>query len=256
MPEGLRNMPDNNGAKDVIKVYPDAESMSRAAAELVARRAAEAVEARGRFCAALSGGRTPRRAYELLATEPLTGRVDWKRVHIFWGDERCVPPDDPLSNERTARSALLDRVPIPPDHVHPIRCASSPGEAAARYADCIRAFFRGCAMSFDLVLLGLGENGHTASLFPGSAILNERSRLVAEVHLPGEEFARVTMTVPLINGARAAVFLVSGASKALMLRRVLEGAGDLPLLPAQLIRPLNGEVVWMVDRAAARLLEA
>ncbi|MCX6353446.1 MAG: 6-phosphogluconolactonase [Candidatus Aureabacteria bacterium] len=244
-------MPGHDRAKNVIEIYADRESMSRAAAELFARRAGEAVRTRGRFIAVLSGGETPRRMYALLAAQPLEGSINWKNVHVFWGDERCVPADNPMSNERMARESLLDHVPIPPDQVHPIRCEKSPHRAAVRCEKFIRSFFERGDPRLDLVLLGLGENGHTASLFPGSAVLEERERWVAEVTVPGQDVARVTMTAPLINLARMVVFLVSGSLKSRILHDVLEGPRDTARYPAQLIQPEHGELLWMADREAA-----
>jgi len=244
-------VPGHDRAENVIEIYADRESMSLAAAELFARMADEAVRARGRFSAVLSGGETPRLMYTLLATQPIEGRIDWKRVHVFWGDERCVPPDDPMSNERMARHTFLDHVPISPEQVHPIHCDKSPPRAAARYEKFIRSFFERGEPRFDLVLLGLGGNGHTASLFPGSAVLEERDRWVAEVTVPGQGFSRVTMTAPLINLARMVMFLVSGSLKSRILHDVLEGPRDTTRFPAQLIQPEHGELLWMADQAAA-----
>jgi 6-phosphogluconolactonase len=234
----------------MITVCADLEQLSHAAARLITQRALAAASERDRFTIALSGGHTPRRTYELLAAEPLWDQMPWTQVHVFWGDERYVPPDDPRSNQCMTRQALLDHVPIPPEQVHPIECEGSPGDSAARYEQCLREFF-GPTPRFDLILLGLGENGHTASLFPNTPVLAERVRWVAEVQ-PGERLLpRITLTVPVINRARAVLFLVSGPGKASTLRAVRQGTHDPDRLPAQLIRPRDGELLWLVDQAAA-----
>jgi 6-phosphogluconolactonase len=239
----------------VIKVYADLEALSRAAAELFVVEARRAVKARGRFAVLLAGGETPRRTYELLATPFYRDRIAWSAVHIFWGDERCVPPDDRRSNALMARRTLLDHVPVPPAQIHPIPGGKPPHEAARVYEEVLRDFFTADLPGFDLVFLGLGENGHTASLFPGTPALEERERWVAEVYVAGEGLHRVTLTAPAINRAALVAFLVTGGGKAEMLRKVLEGSTDPLQLPARLIRPVQGELFWLVDREAARLLD-
>lgn len=239
--------------KGSLVVYPDLEALSRAAAALFVEQARQAVASRGRLSVALSGGRIPLRTYELLAEPPAHYQVPWDRVHVFWGDERCVPADDPRSNARMARRALLDHVPIPPGQMHPIACGQAPREAAERYEGVVRAFFAEGPPRFDLVFLGVGENGHTASLFPGTPVLAERQHWAAEVYVAEQALFRVTVTAPLLNQAAVVAFLVSGAAKAAVLREVLDGPEDPRRLPAQLIRPTNGSVRWLVDRAAGRL---
>jgi 6-phosphogluconolactonase len=236
-------------------IYEDLESLSQACAGIFVRQARQAVQAGGRFSVALSGGHTPRRTYELLAQDPLRGRVPWEQVHVFWGDERCVPPDDPESNERMARRALLDHVPIPATQVHPIRCAQAPGEAAGQYEALLRSFLSGGQSHLDLVLLGLGENGHTASLFPGTAVLAERDRWVADVYVAEQDKHRVTLTAPIFNQAAVVVFLVAGAAKAPVLQKVLDGAQDSHMLPAKLIQPASGALYWLLDEEASGLLK-
>lgn len=239
----------------MIRVYPDPEALSRAAAAWFVERARGVATTRGRFSVALSGGGTPRCTYELLGLPPLQDQAPWDRVHVFWGDERCVPPDDPRSNARLAREAWLDRVPIPGNQIHPIECTSSPAEAAVSYEALLREFFGGGPPRLDLVFLGLGENGHTASLFPHTSVLEEQERWVAAVYVPEQQLYRVTLTAPMINRAAAVVFLVAGTSKAGVLREVLHGAQAPERLPAQLIRPQNGELLWLVDEAAASELK-
>jgi 6-phosphogluconolactonase len=238
----------------MIRMYPDYESLSRAAAELFIQEAQGAIAARGGFTVALSGGKTPRRTYEILADNEHRERVDWRHVHIFWGDERCLPPNAPGTNEQMARQSFIDHVPVPEKQVYPIRCAASPEDAARDYHALLRTYFGSGPARFDLVFLGLGQNGHTASLFPGRAVLNERSRWVAEIYIPQQDFHRVSITAPIINAAKTIIFLVSGKKKSWVLKDVLEGPHDPDRLPAQLIKPVNGTLLWLVDNDAGRLV--
>jgi 6-phosphogluconolactonase len=230
-----------------MEVFPDLEELSRAAAQLFGDASREALRERGRFSVALAGGSTPRRTYELLARPPYRDSVDWPQVDVFWGDERCVAPEDPRSNERMAREALLDRVPIDATRIHPMRCEGDPADAAQRYEALLRNHF-GEKPRFDLVLLGLGDDGHTASLLPGTDAPSEATRWAIAVK--GGDVERLTLTPPALNAARRIAFLVSGAGKAKALSAALSGA---PPIPAHAIAPHDGEVVWLVDRAAAEL---
>jgi 6-phosphogluconolactonase len=234
-------------------VAQDVAALNELAAAFLAERAADAVDARGRFVVALAGGSTPTGLYALLATPAWRARVPWERVHVFWGDERLVPPDDPHSNFGMAQQALLRHVAVPPEQVHRVPLELGAGDAvAARYESELRACFTPATDDvprLDLVLLGLGSDGHTASLFPASPALAEQRRLVVATP-PGAlppRVDRVTCTLPLSNAARAVAFLVTGADKAAPLRRVL--AGDFTL-PAARIRPTHGELRWFVDAAA------
>lgn len=238
----------------MIRIYHDAEALSLAVAELFAAEARQAVQARGRFSVALAGGGTPRRTYELLAQEPFRELVPWQKTHIFWGDERCVPAEDLRNNALMARQALLDHVPIPPEQVHPMVCDRAPQQAAVAYEALLRYFFPDDHPRFDLVVLGLGENGHTASLFPGTDVLEEQQRWVAEVYVAEEGMYRLTLTVAAINQSALVVFLVSGSDKAQVLRKVLKETQDPRSIPAQFIKPVDGGLLWLVDRDAARQL--
>ncbi len=238
----------------MIRVYSDLEALSQAAAELFTLQSRVASMVCGRFSVALSGGETPRRMYELLATPPYSDRIHWQEVHIFWSDERCVPEDDPRSNSLMAHRALLDRVPIPPGNIHPIRCATSPEQGALDYESELEEFFSRQNPNFHLILLGLGSNGHVASLFPHTPVLNEKERNVAQVYVPELGMHRVTFTAPYINQAGQVVFLVSGADKAQVLEDVLEGPYHPADLPAQLIRPAGTHPLWLVDKAASHKL--
>ncbi len=237
-----------------MRIFPDLESLSQAAAELIMNRSKESIAANGRFSLVLSGGSTPRRTYELLAGDRCSKSIEWEKVHVFWGDERCVLQGDPRSNERMAREKFLDRVPIPPEQIHPIRCAPSPQQAAREYESILKAFFGDRSPAFDTVLLGLGEDGHTASLFPGSRALKEETRWIMEGNSGKDDFQRVTMTARLINSSALVIFLVVGGNKTKILREVTakDRVGDP--LPGRLIRPSNGKLVWLVDKEASRIL--
>jgi 6-phosphogluconolactonase len=237
-----------------IQTFPDLEALSAAAARIFVEEAARSVAARGRFAVALSGGSTPRRTYQLLATERFRDRVNWQQVHIFWGDERGVPPEDPRSNYRLAREVLLARVPIPPENLHPIVAFPSVAMGAQKYEAELKAFFGQARPSFDLIFLGMGADGHIASLFPGTAVLWEERRWVAGVSVPDQEVARVTLTSWVINLAALVVFLVAGQDKAEVLKSVLEGPREPVRFPAQLIRPVSQRLLWLVDQEAASLL--
>jgi 6-phosphogluconolactonase len=238
----------------MIRVYNDLEALSQAAAELFTVQSRQASLICGRFSVALSGGETPRRLYEILAASPYRERIHWDEVHIFWSDERCVPEDDPRNNATMARQVLLDYVPIPPDHIHPIRCDQSPQQAAIQYEQELKDFFSTQNPNFHLVLLGLGENGHIASLFPHTPVLNEQVKWVSDVYIKQLGMYRITFTAPFINQASQVVFLVSGADKAQVLENVLEGPYQPHDLPAQLIRPNGEHPIWLVDKAASHKL--
>ena len=300
---GMRLHMENTPTGASVAVLPDAASLVEAAADIVAEEARRAVEERGRFSLALAGGSTPRPIYRLLATSPLADEMPWWQTEVFWGDERCVDPTDSRSNERMAREALLDHVPVPAAQVHPMRChglgiagiggAVRYGEAVARraaddYERLLRRRFAddGAAQGgtaansaalggsadtaaplsgLDLVLLGMGDNGHTASLFPGSAVLDEKERWVAAAQEDsvtaaatsgtGERLWRVTLTVPFIDRAALVLFVVSGASKAAAVKGALQGEADPRGLPALAIRPPAGRLWWLLDRAAASRLQ-
>ena len=244
-----------NPGKRQIEVMPDREALMRRAAERFVAAAGRAVAESGRFRVALSGGSTPGGLYRLLASNEFARRMDWSRIHVFWCDERCVPPDDPASNYRMAREALLDPLAVPSENIHRIRGEADPSAAAVEYERSLRSFFRAPAgpppltagARFDLILLGIGANGHTASLFPGQAAVFERERWVAAEYVPAVSMWRVTMTPDLINAAAEIWFLVSGREKAATLRRVLHGPYDPGNLPAQIIAPRAGSLVWLLD---------
>ena len=238
----------------MIHIYKDLEGIGQAAAEIFVDSAKQAIATRGRFSVALSGGNTPRRLYEILATPPFRDRVKWLSVHVFWGDERCVPMDDPRSNFHMAREALLDHIPLPKENIHPMRGNLPPTEAAGQYEVDLRNYFKNQPPVMDLILLGLGDNAHTASLFPQTSALNEKEKWVTEVYVAEQDMYRITLTAPFINQADQVVFLVSGMDKAPALQNVLEGAYQPHIYPAQLIHPNGAHPIWLVDKAASHKL--
>ncbi len=240
-----------------VLIFDDPEEVARAAAEEFLRRAVARGEAGQTFNLALSGGSTPQWLFQVLAEAPYRNQVPWRLVHVFWGDERIVPPDHPESNYGAARAALLERVALPAANVHRIRAElRDPADAAAEYEAELRRHFglaEGEPPRFDLALLGMGADGHTASLFPAGSALGERERLAVAPWVEPLAVFRVTLTPPVFNNAACVVFLVTGSEKAETVRQVLEDPGP-PRYPAQLIQPLEGELFWYLDRAAARLL--
>ena len=240
----------------MIEVVNDAGELASTGAELFARQAEEAVAAHGRFTVALAGGTTPNTLYEQLATG-FRDVVPWQAIHFFWGDERHVPPTHPDSNFRAANAAMLAKVPVPEAHVHRILGELPSAAAASDYERTLRRAFalNGVVLPvFDLVLLGLGPDGHTASLFPGGDAMRQTERLVLAPWVETFRTYRITLSLPVLNRASLVVFLVSGAGKADVLHAVLEGPNRPDALPAQAVRPSNGQVIWLVDRAAAAQL--
>lgn len=244
----------------MLRVAPDTAALDRDAAAEVTRIAAAAVARVGACSLALAGGSTPRGLYRLLADagSPYRQRLPWDRVHFFWGDERLVPPDHADSNYGMARDAMLAAAAVPPANIHRIRGeAADAATAAAEYEDGLRRYFHpgpGEWPRFDLVLLGMGADGHTASLFPGTPAIDETERWVVAVRRPGDAIDRITLTFPVINNAAHVVFLVAGAAKAATLQEVLEGDAPPERLPSRAVRPPDGELLWLVEREAAAQL--
>ena len=242
--------------KSDIRIYDNLELLSRAAAELFVETSAQAIFERGRFLVALSGGNTPAELYKSLAQSLYKDQVDWTHVHAFWGDERCVPIGDSENSYRQAYDMLLSHVTIPAENIHRVESELDPAEAAKAYANVLKKFASSPLdwPRFDLVLLGMGEDGHTASLFPGSVVNVSTPTLVVTAQYQNRPANRVTLTASAFNSARRIIFLVSGASKAQTLANVLYGGYHPEQLPAQRIRPTDGEVIWMVDTLAAKQL--
>ena len=237
-----------------IRVLTTPQELFEAAAEEVVQAAKEAVEQRGRFTIALPGGSTPKSLFNLLATNARTV-LPWDRTFFFWGDERHVPPTDPDSNYRMAEETMLSRIPVAAGNVFRIPAENPDAAAGAEaYEQTLRKFFQlepGQLPVFDVILLGMGPDGHTASLFPGSAGLQEKSRLVIANWVDKLKTSRLTLTLPVLNAARCVTFLVSGTDKAAMLKTVLEEDAPAEQYPSKLIQPNHGKLIWLVDRAAA-----
>jgi len=241
-----------------VRVLPDPDHVARAAAHAFEKLATSRVREGKTFTVALSGGSTPVRLFKLLAAEPYRSQMPWHSIHFFWGDERTVPPDDPESNFGTANATLFSRVDVPENNIHRIKGElEDPMEAAADYETEFLRFFglaEGEVPRLDLVFLGMGPDGHTASLFPGTQALSETHRLAVAPWIDKLQTHRVTLTCPVFNKAACIQFLVTGTDKADTLKAVLDGNPDRPQFPAQLIRPETGTLTWLVDEAAASLL--
>ena len=240
-----------------IEVLKDVSALAERAANLFQTAAQEAISANGKFSVALAGGSTPLRMYDLLACDPFKLKIDWSKCHLFWGDERCVPPVHPDSNYLQSAAHLISKVDIPVKNIHRIQGELSPIQAATEYQSELQRYF-GSYPVFDLILLGLGPDGHTASLFPGTQALEEKgSWVVAVPHStpPSPLVDRVSLTLPVINAARQVLFLVAGADKAEIVARVFKTPGDEPLLPAQRVSPGAGRLTWLLDVAAMGKLD-
>jgi len=236
-----------------VVVVADQTALAVAVADRFAGCAQDAIAARGRFNVALAGGSTPKAAYALLAAEPYRTAIAWDAVRFFFSDERCVPPSDAESNYRMAHEAMLESLGIAQAHIFRMRGEDEPHAAAAVYAQLLQAEL-GEGVVLDLMMLGMGPDGHTASLFPGSSPLDEDERLVRAPYV--EQFAsfRLTLTPRVINAARAVQIATAGTAKSAALTRALEGPYDPTACPVQIVRPTNGRLTWLVDSAAARLL--
>ena len=246
-----------SSAEREIRVCKDATALASQTAEEFSRLAKECVATQGRFTAALAGGSTPKAAYALLAGEGYRGQLPWEKIHVFWGDERHVPPDHAESNYRMAHEELLSKVEIPAANIHRIISENEAQQAADEYETTLRTFF-GLAGSelprFDLILLGMGPDGHTASLFPGTAAVHEKTRLVAAPWVEKFNTFRITMTPAVLCNAAHVVFAGGGADKAETLRQVLHGDYQPDVYPSQVVKPTQGNLLWLVDEAAARHL--
>lgn len=237
----------------IIKDNP--AQLAREGADIFALAARDSVAGAGRFVVALSGGSTPRAIHRMLAKQPYRSAVDWEKTHIFWVDERCVPETDPVSNYGTAKKDFLDDIPIPSGQVHPMPGSANPQEGATQYREELEAFFGSPGRdvpSFDLIFLGIGTDGHTASLFPGQRSMVEPQTWVAAVKGGNPDVYRITLTYSLLNRGKRVTFLVTGKEKALVVKEILERGNDQ--LPAGEIKPANGELVWVLDLDAASRL--
>jgi 6-phosphogluconolactonase len=237
-----------------IHIQKTREDLARFTAERMVACLALAIEQRGSSSLVLSGGETPRHTYELLVDKSISDGLDWNRVYIFFGDERTVPPDHPDSNYGMARHALIARVPLPPENVHRIKGELAPEQAALDYQATLQKIYGKEIPRFDCNLLGIGDDGHTASLFPGTNALNEKKKWVTHLFVPRLKTWRISLTFLLINNAREIIFLAAGSKKASVIRNVLESAGPSVDLPATMVRPRDGILHWMLDTEAASLI--
>jgi len=240
-----------------VIVFKDSQELARGATGYILSAIVQTLSRQDRFSLVLSGGSTPRAIYTLLGQPPQAGQVPWSRVHFFWGDERCVPPEHGDSNYLMAYETLLARLALPAQNIHRIQGEVPPDESAASYERALMEFFEkeNGLPHFDLVLLGMGDDGHIASLFPDSPALGETDRWVVAVEHtlpPAPLVSRITMTFPLLNAARRIALIVSGAAKAGLVHRVLSGSGEAPRLPVQRVNPEEGELTWLLDEAAAK----
>ncbi len=238
-----------------ISIYDDYQSLSEGAANFIREVADSSIKKNGRFTIALSGGSTPKKLFELLSAPPYTEEIDWKRTFVFWGDERNIPADSEENNSFMAGKLLLEHLPIPHKNIFPVPVHLPPAEAAQSYEKMIKDFFDEKLPQFDLNLLGMGDNGHTASLFPHTSILTEDKALVKDVYVEEVGMYRISFTLPLINAAHINLFMISGANKAEMLERALEGPYDPQHIPTQLIKSAENQVFFYVDKAAAANLK-
>lgn len=233
-----------------ISANPDALSTSYA--DWLVDYIKEVLQRQDRFTIALSGGSTPKKLHELLATPAYKDRIDWTKLHVFWGDERFVPFNDERSNAKMAYDTLLDHVPVPAAQIHVMQTENiSPEASAAAYEQLLHTYFDGKATSFDLVILGMGDDGHTLSLFPGKPVIHETAKWVTAFWLEAQDMYRVTLTHPVVNNAACVTFLATGEKKAKVLYEVLKGERNVDLYPSQIIQPANGQLHWFVDEAAA-----
>jgi len=241
-----------------LHIYKTAEELSKAAAKWIADRITDTLKKKDRFTIALSGGNTPKQLHKLLAAPPYKDQVDWSKLHVFWGDERDVPFDDERNNAKMAFDTLLNYVPIPPSQIHIMRTDIPPEQSAIEYEKILHQYFspdNPSGNTFDLVLLGMGDDGHTLSLFPGTAVIHEERSWVKSFFLQAQDMYRITLTKTVVNKSASIAFLATGEGKAEALKEILEGSYNPDLYPSQVIKPSNGELHWFVDDAAASLLK-
>lgn len=236
----------------MVNIFKSQQDIIATAAKMFAEAAQKAIQERGKFVVSLTGGTSPEALYNLLAAPPYRDSIDWSKLYIFWGDERWVPLTDDKSNGKMTDRTLLNKVPVPADHIHYMYADDQqPQDFAAAYEQSIRQVL-GEDLSFDLILLGMGPEGHTASLFPHEPVLHEKDKLVEAYYLQSQSMFRITLTPPIINRAKQIIVMLFGEEKAAALYQVLEGEYNPDLYPAQLIKPLNGTLTWLTDEAVAK----
>jgi 6-phosphogluconolactonase len=234
-----------------LNVSKDREELNRHVAGWLTAYVAETLSKQPRFTIVLSGGSTPKKLYQLLASQIYRDNIDWTKLHVFWGDERYVPFHDDRNNAKMAFESLLNHVPVPREQIYIMQTDSDPDTSADAYESILHRYFTHRKYSFDLLLLGLGDNAHTLSLFPGYSVIHEKEKWVKAFYLKEQESYRITLTVPVVNKSARIAFLVSGSDKAASVQNVLYGQHDPELYPAQVIQPYNGELYWFIDKAAA-----
>ncbi|RBL88249.1 6-phosphogluconolactonase [Chitinophaga flava] len=238
-----------------LHIAKDPAQLSENVAAWISNYIQEVLQDQEQFTFVLSGGNTPKQLYALLAKEPYQQIIPWEKIHFFWGDERAVPFEDERNNARMAFDVLLDKVPVNPDNIHVMRTDIAPEQSAAEYEKILKNYFKDEDFTFDLVLLGMGDDGHTLSLFPGTPVVHEEDAWVKAFFLKAQDMYRITLTAPVVNEAACVLFLTTGANKAMTLKSVIEGTFDADKFPSQLIRPQEGELHWFVDEAAASAME-
>ncbi len=236
-----------------IKQYPDIATLSNGLAEFIVKDMEAVLAKNDRYTIALSGGSTPKALYQMLAAN-YAANINWAKVHLFFGDERYVPFEHDDSNARMVTECLVNHVPIPAQQVHIIRTDVAPQQSAVEYQTLLHQYFDGKPHTFDLALLGMGDDGHTLSLFPGTPVVFEQQKWVSEVFVPAKDGYRITITSPVVNLAKTVVFLVAGVAKAHALNKVLNGQYEPSLVPAQIIKPVSGNLYWFIDNEAAEKL--
>ncbi len=239
-----------------LHIFKTAEELSANAAKWVANLISSTLKKQDRFTIALSGGNTPKKLHKLLASSPYKEQIDWSKLHVFWGDERDVPFQDERNNAKMAYDTLLNHVPVPASQIHIMKTDIPPEQSATEYEKILHQYFPDTTQpTFDLVLLGMGDDGHTLSLFPGTAVVHEEKVWATSFFLKAQDMYRITLTKTVVNKSSHIAFLVTGDDKAAALKEVIKGAYDPDRYPSQVIKPSNGELYWFADEAAAKLLQ-
>jgi len=239
----------------MLHIYKSPEAVSQALAEFITSAIETTLQQLNRFTWVVTGGNSPKQLYELLAASPYRERIDWSKLHIFWGDERAVPFDDSRNNAKMTFEHLLSKVPVVPEQVHIMNTTLSPEQSAKAYEAILQQYFQPTGPSFDLVLNGMGDDGHTLSLFPHTPVIHEKQAWVTSFYLNSQQMHRITLTAPIVNRAAKVAFLTFGANKANAIFEVLKGAPNVDQYPSQIIQPVSGELHWFVDEAAAGQLK-
>lgn len=240
--------------KKEIHIAKDAAALSNDLAAWIGEYINEVLAKRDRFTFVLSGGSTPKALYSLLSKSPYKETIPWEKIYFFWGDERAVPYEDDRNNARMCYEELLNKVPVVASHIHVMRTDIDPLESAKEYENILNAYFENADTTFDLVLLGMGDDGHTLSLFPGTAVIHETEKDATAFFLAAQDMYRITLTAPIVNRSASVVFMAVGGGKAETLKSVLEGEKNVDKFPSQIIDPENGQLHWFIDEAAANLL--